>query len=46
MAGIARKDVDSSVKRESAGYLGRDNGWVFPVRSRGSEIADQGNAEL
>jgi hypothetical protein len=46
MAGTARKDVDSFAKRESTKYLGRDNGQVFPGRSKGFEIVDQENAQL
>jgi hypothetical protein len=41
-----RKEVGSSAGRESAKYLGRDNGRVFLVRSKGFEIVDQANTQL
>jgi hypothetical protein len=46
MGGNARKDFGSSAGTESAKYLGRDNGQMFPARSRRFEIVDQANAQL
>jgi hypothetical protein len=45
MAGTVRKDFGSSAGKESAKDLGRDNGSVFPARSRGFEIVDSANAQ-
>jgi hypothetical protein len=40
------KNVGSFAGRESAKYLGRDNGRVFRARSKGFEIVDQADAQL